>query len=75
MTGQLNTSLITDSAVEEEIECLDSRVTAVESDVAGIAALRAGHRKHNETDENKHCRKQNRHKRYEIEQEGAAEEA
>ena len=34
MTGQLNTSLITDSAVEEEIECLDSRVTAVESDVA-----------------------------------------
>lgn len=34
MTGQLNTSLISDSAVEEEIDCLDSRVTAVESDVA-----------------------------------------
>ena len=48
---------------------------AVEGDVAGVAVLRACHREHNEADEDEHCRKQNRHKRYEIEQESAAEEA
>ena len=48
---------------------------AVEGDVAGVAVLRASHREHNEADEDEHCRKQNRHKRYEIEQESVAEEA
>ena len=48
---------------------------AVEGDVAGVAVLRASHREHNEADEDEHCRKQDRHKRYEVEQESVAEEA
>lgn len=34
MTGQLNTSLITDSEISEDIDCLDQRLTAVESDIS-----------------------------------------
>ena len=48
---------------------------AVEDNVAGLAVLGAGHREQNEADKDEHCREQNGHERYKVEQERVPEKA